>query len=226
MSSNKETRYLVARELRATGNGKDKKIEGYACTWNTQTDIGPFFEVIAPKPFRSLDTDSVVCLFNHDESLPLGRSGVNLDLSQDEIGLRFVCTLNDSSIATDCYANLKSGILSECSFAFSVNPGGETWSTLPGGKQLRVLKDLRLWDTSVVTSPAYPGTTAAARNVVPAEVEARMVGAALANGRAARNAKVLALLDADAQHKSTRAQAELAALDEQVKARLEFLKVL
>jgi phage head maturation protease len=51
----KETRcYLVARELRAIGSGKEKKIEGYACTWNTQTDLGTFFEVISPKPFSSL----------------------------------------------------------------------------------------------------------------------------------------------------------------------------
>src|SRR6267378_632285 len=133
----KETRYSVARELRATSSGKEKKIEGYACTWNTQTDLGNFFEVIAPKPFSSLDTDEVVMLFNHDDNLILGRSGVNLELSQDEVGLKFVCTLNDSSIATDCHANLKAGILRECSFAFTVLDGGETWSTLPNGKMLR-----------------------------------------------------------------------------------------
>jgi HK97 family phage prohead protease len=163
----------VARELRATGSGKEKKIEGYACTWNTQTDLGNFFEVIAPKPFSSLDTDEVVMLFNHDDSLILGRSGVNLELSQDEVGLRFVCTLNDSTTATDCHTNLKAGILRECSFAFTVVDGGETWSTLPNGKMLRTLKSLRLWDTSVVTSPAYPGTSAAARNVIAASAATR-----------------------------------------------------
>src|SRR5260221_11140082 len=129
--STKETRYLVARELRATGTGKEKKIEGYACTWNTQTDIGPFSEVIAPKPFTNLSDDSVVLLFNHDDNLILGRSGVNLELSQDEVGLRFVCTLNDSSVADDVYKNLKSGILSESSFAFTVNEAGESATALP-----------------------------------------------------------------------------------------------
>lgn len=174
----KETRYLVARELRATGSGKEKKIEGYACTWNTQTDIGEFFEVIAPKPFTSLDADSVTLNFNHNESLLLGRSGVNLELTQDEVGLKFVCTLNDSSVAEDVYKNLKSGILSECSFAFTVNPNGESWSTLPNGRMLRTLKDLRLWDTAVVTTPAYQGTSAAAaRNVIAEDIEARMSAA-------------------------------------------------
>lgn len=173
MSNIRETRYSVARELRATGTANERRIEGYACTWNTQADLGNFFEVIAPKPFTSLDTDEVVMLFNHDDSLILGRSGVNLELAQDEVGLRFVCTLNDSSTATDCHANLKAGILRECSFAFTVLDGGETWSTLPNGKMLRTLNSLRLWDTSVVTSPAYPGTSAAARNVIAASAATR-----------------------------------------------------
>jgi len=174
MSHNKELRFLVAKELRATGSDAQPRIEGYACTWNKQTDIGNFFEVLAPKPFTSLETDEVVCLFNHQDSLILGRSGVNLELSQDDIGLRFVCTLNDSSVARDCYSNLKSGILKECSFQFSVNEGGESWSALPNGKMLRTLTNLKLWDCSVVTTPAYSGTSAAARNIVADDIESRM----------------------------------------------------
>jgi|SRR6266850_2324848 len=173
----KETRYLVARELRATGSGKDKTIGGYACTWNTQTDLTNFLEAIAPKPFSSLETDSVVMNFNHRDDLLLGRAGVNLTLEQDEVGLRFQCTLNDSTVAEDVYKNLKSGILSECSFAFTVNPGGETWTTLPDGKMLRTLKDLKLWDCAIVTSPQYSGTSAQARNVVAEDIEARMTAA-------------------------------------------------
>jgi hypothetical protein len=42
---------------------------------------------------------------------------------------------------------------------------------------LRTLTNLKLWDCSVVTSPAYPGTSAAARNVVAEDIEARMAAA-------------------------------------------------
>jgi HK97 family phage prohead protease len=171
---NKELRFS-AQELRAaTGSDKAKKLTGYACTWNTQADIGPFLEVIAPKPFKSLDTDEVVMLMNHDDSLILGRSGVNLELTQDDKGLRFTCTLNDSSIASDVWENTKSGILRECSFAFTVNPNGETWTTLPDGKMLRTLQDLQLWDASIVTVPAYSGTSAAARNIIADDIQQRM----------------------------------------------------
>jgi len=191
----KETRFLVARELRATGTGKQKRIEGYAATWNQQADIGDFIETISPDPFTSLDRDNVVLNFNHDDSMLLGRSGVNLQLTQDHVGLRFDCALNDSSVAQDVYENLQSGILSECSFAFTVNPDGETWSTLPNGRMLRTLKNLKLWDVSVVTSPAYGGTSAAARNVIAADIQQRMAGANLAAERDARAAKAKAILD-------------------------------
>jgi len=133
--------------------------------------------VIAPKPFKSLGTDEVVMLMNHDDSLILGRSGVNLELTQDDKGLRFTCTLNDSSIALDTWENTKSGILRECSFAFTVNPNGETWTTLQDGKMLRTLTDLRLWDASIVTTPAYSGTSAAARNVIAPDIQQRMASA-------------------------------------------------
>src|SRR6266850_6584607 len=191
----KETRFLVARELRATGTGKQKRIEGYAATWNQQADIGDFIETISPDPFTSLDRDNVVLNFNHDDSMLLGRSGVNLQLTQDHVGLRFDCALNDSSVAQDVYENLESRILSECSFAFTVNPDGETWSTLPNGRMLRTLKNLKLWDVSVVTSPAYSGTSAAARNVIAADIQQRMAGANLAAERDARAAKAKAILD-------------------------------
>jgi HK97 family phage prohead protease len=226
---NKELRYAVARELRASGSDSEKKITGYACVWDTTTDIGTFFERIAPQPFSSLDTDAVVCSFNHSDDLLLGRAGVNLELSQDEVGLRFSCTLNESSVAQDVYKNLKSGILSECSFAFTVNQGGETRTTLPDGKMLRTLTDLKLWDVSVVTSPAYPGTSASARNVVApdiaADIEARKA-TTLAADVAARKARVQVAVDSHTDWQRTQVSAEMAALDEQLKTRLEFLKTL
>jgi len=220
----KELRYAVVRELRATGTGKQKRVEGYAATWNNPTDIGDFDETISPDPFTSLDKDNVVLNFNHDDSMLLGRSGVNLKLEQDSVGLRFECALNDSSVAQDVYENLQSGILSECSFAFTVNPDGEAWSTRPNGRMLRTVKNLKLWDVSIVTSPAYGGTSAAARNVIAADIQQRMAGATLAAERDARAAKARAILNDHQAWKANQVTVEMAALDEQLRARLEVLK--
>jgi HK97 family phage prohead protease len=223
----RELRFAVTQELRAAGTDQQKRIEGYACTWNKRTFIGPFYEIISPMPFSSLETDNVVCNFNHEDSLLLGRSGVNLELSQDDIGLRFVCTLNDSSVSQDVYKNLKSGLLSECSFQFTIYPGGEKRSMLPSGEVLRTLTNLKLWDVAVVTSPAYSGTNASARNVVPEEVQARMASFREANvnagnGNAMRKLVAASMLEQIAEENAAIAAAE----DECLKSRLQFLKAL
>jgi HK97 family phage prohead protease len=186
----KELRFFVARELRAAGSDKAPKIEGYAAVFGQRTDIGPFWEVIQEGAFtRTLASDTdVVCLFNHDENMLLGRkSAGTLTLEQDEVGLKFSCTLPDTTAARDTYANLKAGNLRECSFGFYVNgPQGESWTALPDGSDLRTLLDVTLFDVSVVVNPAYSGTSAQARNVVPDDIEQRRAAAT----RAASTSKV------------------------------------
>ena len=223
----KELRFAVARELRAAGTDKAPRIEGYACTWRTRTNIGQFYEVIDPKPFSSLNTDDVVCLVNHNDDQILGRAGRNLELTQDDIGLKFSCAIADTTVARDTYSNLKAGILSECSFAFTVNPNGETWTQLPDGSSLRTLKNLRLWDVSVVTSPAYPGTSAGARNIVAPDIEARMASIVAQSGLEQRRQRAAAAIaeceawkqcqaekeaQAEVEHNRRRIQLELAKL--------------
>jgi HK97 family phage prohead protease len=226
MSEQRELRFAVTQELRAAGTDKQKRIEGYAAVWNTQTRIDNFYEVISEMPFSTLDTDNVVCNFNHSEDQLLGRAGANLTLEQDSHGLKFSCLLNDSSVARDCWANLASGILKECSFQFSIYPGGEKRSMLPSGEVLRTLTNLKLWDVSVVTSPAYPGTSASARNVVPEEVQARMAAFRQAevssSGNAMRKLVAASMLEQIAEENAAIAAAE----DERLKSRLRFLKAL
>ncbi len=178
----KELRFFVAQELRAAGSEKQPKIEGVAASFGTVANIGSFKEVIKKGAFtRTLASDTdVVCLFNHDDNLLLGRksAGTLRVWEDEEVGLRFECDLPDTTVARHTYANLKAGNLRECSFGFYVNgPEGESWSTLPDGTMLRTLLDVTLFDVSVVVNPAYGGTSALARNVVPDDLEARMASA-------------------------------------------------
>ena len=174
----KELRYFVAQELRATGSDKQPKIEGYAATFSGIADLGTFKEVIQPGAFKRTlaEGDDVVCLFNHDDNLLLGRrSAGTLTLEEDSKGLKFVALLPDTTVAKDCYANLRAGNLKSCSFGFIVNgPDGERWMQQPDGTMLRTLLDVTLFDVSVVVQPAYSGTNAAARNVVADDIEKRM----------------------------------------------------
>ena len=91
---------------------------------------------------------------------------------------------------------LKAGNLKECSFGFFVDsPDGEEWSQMPDGTPLRTLVSVRLFDVSVVTFPAYDKTSAAARNIVAPEVEARVAALeAKSKLTAARRVRLDALL--------------------------------
>jgi uncharacterized protein len=198
---NRELRTFVAQELRATGSDKQPRIEGYAATFGSIANIGSFSEVIQRGAFSKTlaDEDEVVALIDHNSSLLLGRrSAGTLTLSEDGKGLRFAVELPDTSVARDAYANLKAGNLRECSFGFFVDgPDGEVWSQMSDGTPLRTLISVRLFDVSIVTFPAYPNTSAAARNVVAEHVEARMVAVNGTEGRRQKADEILAQIAAE-----------------------------
>ncbi|PQE02201.1 HK97 family phage prohead protease [Mycobacterium sp. EPG1] len=141
------------------------KLGGYAAVFNQRSDIGPFWEMLAPTAFRSAlgspDLD-VVGLLNHDPSLLLARTPNTLRLSTDSHGLEFELTLPDTTTGRDVRALVDAGLITGCSFGFIA--GTETWST-HAGKDLRTHTDVaRLVDVSVVTYPAYQGTSVSLRS--------------------------------------------------------------
>jgi hypothetical protein len=82
--------------------------------------------------------------------------------------------------------------LKECSFGFFVDgEDGEDWAQEDDGRLLRTLRDVSLFDVSVVTFPAYSNTEAAARNIVAPHVEARM--ASLTQAQATESRRQLRL---------------------------------
>lgn len=161
-------------ELR-TGTGDEFALVDYATLYNNLShNLGGFRETIRPGAFnRSLKDPRLDCkmLFNHNADKILGRTtSGTLKLSQDDRGLKFRCQLDPNNTDhANLYAAVKRGDISECSFAFVVKPGGQSWSdgTDPDTGEacaMRTLTDVDLLDCSVVTYPAYPNTQADARN--------------------------------------------------------------
>lgn len=185
--SKREVRTLSASEVRAMGGsgGSDPlRIEGYAAVFSSYSrDLGGFKEMIMPGAFtRTIaEKQDVRALFNHDPNIVLGRTSAGtLTLHQDNHGLAFRCELPDSQTARELHGSIKRGDISQCSFAFSVNPGGETWSEDQDEDDeedsffvSRKLSDLNTYDVSPVTYPAYDDTSVASRELselVPVEV--------------------------------------------------------
>lgn len=154
----REFRGGIAAEIRAEADGI--RVSGYAAVFNQVTTIGGYFrEVIAPGAFtEALGRDDVVFLINH-EGLPLARTrSGTLTLSEDSTGLRMETVLDPSDPDVQSITGkMKRGDLDKMSFAFmpEVQEWDESGNTLP----LRTIRKASLYDVSIVTTPAYDGTS-------------------------------------------------------------------
>jgi HK97 family phage prohead protease len=160
-------------------------IAGYAAVFNRPSELIPagttrFREVIRPPAFnRTLVGErrpaDVRALVDHRTHLIVGRMKPGtLRLSTDPVGLRFEVDPPDNDVGRDLVESIRRGDLNQCSFGFDVPDGGDRWSLDGDGVPLRELLDVELFEISIVTFPAYPGTSAtigpapAARSTGPA----------------------------------------------------------
>ena len=194
----REIRYLTTKiNLRSSGSSDNPQniIEGYALKFNKPSEdlgddwFGHIIEQIDPHALDDADMSDVRCLFNHDQNKVLGRNTISpnatgsLALSIDSIGLKFSCIPTDTSYGRDLISNIQAGVVNQCSFAFSVpdetdsddppinsdyDKDTDTWNT-------RIMHIKKLYDVSVVTTPAYPDTEAAVgeRNLIKSIKEKR-----------------------------------------------------
>lgn len=165
-----------AQSLTEFSSANPPTIVGYAAKWNVlSSDLGGWREKIFPGTFtRSLREGKNDCkmLRDHDSSRILGRQkNKTLTLTEDARGLHFSCLLPNTSEGRDAYELVRTGTVSECSFAFSVNPnGGESWAeeTVDGERiNVRTLMDADLFDVSMVSQPAYPDTVVSVAGLSP-----------------------------------------------------------
>lgn len=137
------------------------KITGYASIFNSRTSIGDYFdEMIAPGAFtETIKDDDIRALFNHNWDNLLGRTKANtLTLSEDEKGLKFEIELPDTSVARDLAISMERGDIDQCSFGFEVTE--ETWN-YDVDPAVRTVNEVKLYEISIVTIPAYEDTEAA-----------------------------------------------------------------
>ena len=121
--------------------------------------------------------DDVRCFVNHDHNQVLGRTKAGtLVLRDTPQGLAFRCQLDARNTDhQNVYASVQRGDLDACSFAFTVPDGGDDWTEMNDRRgPLRTLRNVKLHDVSVVTTPAYQqGTSVAARDADAAGDAAR-----------------------------------------------------
>lgn len=177
-------------EFRDSVDGRNPIATGYAAVFDRRSlelrdkQGRAFVETIDPAAFNNTlkltqrKQADVLALWNHDTRHLLGRvSSGTLQLSVDEVGLRYEVELPDTTTGRDVAELLRRGDIRGSSFGFrAINP---TWSD-DDGVLMRRITEAALVDTSPVTSPAYPDTDAGLRSVAlavgrdPAEVRAAL----------------------------------------------------
>lgn len=156
-------------ECRDAQEDSPRIISGYAAVFNQVAQIGRWYrykEQIASGAFDGCNYDKCVACFNHDTDHLLARfSSGTLKLSVDEVGLRFEFEVPNTTVGNDMYELVKRGDISQCSFAFVVAEESWKYDEQNDENDLRTIEKIaELWDVSLVTYPAYEGTSVDARS--------------------------------------------------------------
>lgn len=166
MDSKKEYRTLPMTELRAEDNDGKKTICGHAAVFDSWSEtLGGFFpfkEKVRAGAFqKSIEKDDIRALFNHDSNHVLGRNRAGtLELGEDEKGLFVRIMPPDTQWARDLQVSIARGDISQMSFGFIVEK--DEW-TSENGMDIRELVEVKLFDVSPVTFPAYTQTDVGVR---------------------------------------------------------------
>ena len=147
-------------EVRAEGDGNT--LIGYAAIFDSPSEPMPFTEFVKRGAFsKTLNDGADVRLLIDHEGVPLARSkSGTLALEEDDLGLRVEAELDPTNPdAALIISAMKRGDLNQMSFAFRTIK--DNWSD---DRSVRELKEVQLFDVSVVTFPAYEETVAELRN--------------------------------------------------------------
>jgi hypothetical protein len=150
-------------------------LEGYAIVFNQETLIGDeeygFLEEINRAALQDTLMKDVPMKYNHmDSFLIIARTkNKSLSLSIDNVGLKVHADLLDTQSNQDIYKMVRSGLLDKMSFAFTVEE--QTWNKEGRVPKRIITKIGRLYDVSVVDTPAYDSTSIYARSLESMELE-------------------------------------------------------
>lgn len=154
----------IASNFTTREDGEELKIEGYFAVFNSNYDIGPgMSESIAPGAFRNTLAEDIRALVNHDTTLVLGRTSAHtLELREDERGLWGRISINPKDTdAMNLYERVKRGDVSQCSFGFEIIR--EDTEIGEDGSVHWTIREVRLYEVSCCTFPAYENTNISAR---------------------------------------------------------------
>lgn len=163
-----ERRSVAYTTLELRAEGDSNTLVGYAAVFDSPSEPMPFVEYVRRGAFtKTLNDGADVRLLIDHEGVPLARTkSGTLMLEEDERGLRVEASLDPMNPdAQRVLSAMRRGDLSQMSFAFRTIK--DSWNS---DRTMRELREVQLFDVSVVTYPAYEDTVVSVRSRQPATV--------------------------------------------------------
>lgn len=163
-----------ASQFSTREDGEGLYIEGYFSVFNSNYEIWPgATESIAPGAFSNTLSDDIRALINHNTTLVLGRNKAGtLELREDARGLWGKITINpNDSDAMNLYERVKRGDVDQCSFGFDIV--NEETDFREDGSIHWTIREVKLYEVSCCTFPAYEDTSISAREKQYEEIKKR-----------------------------------------------------
>jgi len=173
-------------DLRQADNGTT--LYGYAALFDSPSEPMPFIEYVKRGAFsKTLNDGADVRLLIDHEGVPLARTkSGTMRLMEDERGLAVEADLDPMNPdAARVISAMKRGDLSQMSFAFRTIK--DSWSD---DRSTRELREVQLYDVSVVTFPAYEETVAEIRSRLLQTEESQPTLAATSTSVSVRKAQL------------------------------------
>lgn len=159
------------RSLALIEETEDYIIEGYATTFERyelyEYDGIKYYEEIDRNAFDGADFSDVIMQYDHNGKVFARTSNGTLQLSIDDKGLRVRADLSKSQSAKELYEEIKNGLITKMSWAFSV--GEESYSKET--RTRKFLKVKKIYDVSAVSIPANQDTSINARSFFDGVIE-------------------------------------------------------
>lgn len=160
-------------EFRATlKEGSERTIEFYPIVFNQESQLlydywedRSFKEIIRPEALSMdfVDRQDIKCNRDHNNGRLLGRRNNGqgtLQMSIDDKGVKCSLELPNTEAGNETLELVKRGDLTGCSFAFQYDENKLSTTRQKDGTYLREVKGFSaLFDVSIVTDPAYLGTS-------------------------------------------------------------------
>lgn len=152
------------RDLQSFEPKDNYRVFGYASTFSkyelyTQDGI-TVYEQIDKNAFNGADLSDAIVLYNHEGKVFARQSNGTLKIGTDNIGLFVDVDLSRSQAAREMYEEIKNGLVTKMSFAFSIEQEEFNKET----RTRHIIKIKKVYDASFVSMPANSSTYVQARS--------------------------------------------------------------